>query len=104
MTLYKSFAKYNKGYFYIMLIFLMKIIWMGFNAASNLWVVKWTEASSDGSEKHPEKYYLTIYIVLGLFYGTFAFIRALLIAISTPAMSEVIHESIISNLLFSSLN
>ena len=39
-----------------------------------------------------------------MLYGTFAFIRALMIAFSSPKMSLVIHESMISNLLFSSLN
>lgn len=42
--------------------------------------------------------------MFGFFYGLFAFFRALIMAISSPKMSSVIHESMITNLLFSSLN
>lgn len=37
-------------------------------------------------------------------YGVFAFFRAMVLAISTPKMSSIIHESMVSNLLFSPLN
>lgn len=37
-------------------------------------------------------------------YGIFAFFRAIILAISSPKMSEIIHESMMSNLLFSPLN
>jgi ATP-binding cassette subfamily C (CFTR/MRP) protein 1 len=42
--------------------------------------------------------------MFGVIYGVFAFFRALTLAISVPRMSETIHESMLSNLLFSSLN
>jgi hypothetical protein len=42
--LYKSFAKYNRGYSYMASIILCQVIWMGFNAASNLWLASWTES------------------------------------------------------------
>lgn len=44
------------------------------------------------------------YVVLGVLYGTFAFFRSLLVSFSSPKMSYYIHEVMISNLLFSSLN
>jgi ABC-type multidrug transport system fused ATPase/permease subunit len=82
---------------------------MASNAGSNLWLAKWSERH-ETTINEPEKdlpsngYYLEIYIFIGIVYGTFAFIRALMIAYSSPKMSLVIHESMISNLLFSSLN
>lgn len=42
--------------------------------------------------------------MFGVMYGVFAFFRAMILAISSPKMSEIIHESMISNLLFSPLN
>jgi hypothetical protein len=44
LKLYKSFAKYNRGYLYMALIILCQVIWMAFNAASNLWLAAWTES------------------------------------------------------------
>ena len=42
--------------------------------------------------------------MFGVFYGLFAFFRALILAFSTPRMSSKIHEAMNSNLLFSPLN
>lgn len=49
-------------------------------------------------------YYIGIYVTIGFIYALFALIRALLTAYSVPKMSTKIHESIISNIMFSSLN
>jgi hypothetical protein len=54
--------------------------------------------------EHDWLFFLEWYIIFGVLYGTAAFIRALYISFLTPRMSRVIHESMISNLLFSSLN
>lgn len=90
-------------------IFLMQILWMASNSFSNLWLAKWSERNEalihDPTEKLPSNNtYLEVYIAAGLLYGTFAFLRALMIAYASPKMSLVIHEAMISNLLFSSLN
>lgn len=47
---------------------------------------------------------MAVYAAIALVYSTLAFIRALALAYSYPKMSLFIHESMISNLLFSSLN
>jgi ATP-binding cassette subfamily C (CFTR/MRP) protein 2 len=104
LKLYASFAKYNGGYLYMGLILLCQIIWMGFNASTNLWLASWTESESQVPQKHPSEFYIKWYIVLGIFYGLFAFFRSLLVSYSSPKMSTFIHEAMISNLLFSSLN
>jgi ABC-type multidrug transport system fused ATPase/permease subunit len=54
--------------------------------------------------KHPSSFYIKYYVALGLLYGTFAFLRSLMVAFSAPKLSLLIHESMVSNLLFSSLN
>lgn len=87
----------------------MQVLWMASNAFTNLWLAKWSERNEaliqDPTEKLPSNStYLEVYIAVGLLYGTFAFLRALMIAYASPKMSLVIHESMISNLLFSSLN
>jgi hypothetical protein len=40
--LYKSFAKYNGGYFFMLIIFLIQVIWTFLNAGSNIWMSKWS--------------------------------------------------------------
>ena len=75
--------------------------WMMFNTLFNIWLSKWTEDPDNADKK---SYYLNHYIMLGVFYGIFAFFRAAIMAISTPKMSEIIHDSMMSNLLFSPLN
>lgn len=82
--LIKSYAKYNKGYLYTLLILLCQVIWMAFNASTNLWISAWTESESLPVEKHPSSFYIKWYVVLGLFYGTFAFIRSLMVSYSSP--------------------
>lgn len=42
--------------------------------------------------------------MFGVLYGVFAFFRALTMAISSPKMSDYIHEAMMTNLLFSPLN
>lgn len=75
--------------------------WLIFNTTFNIWLSVWT---GDTTGKHDNSYYVGYYAMFGVFYGVFAFFRALVLAISTPKMAEVIHESMISNLLFSPLN
>jgi ABC-type multidrug transport system fused ATPase/permease subunit len=107
-SLYKSFARYNRGYGFVGCIFLIQTLWMGVNAYSNMWLKHWSERNEDVKNGYPAKYtndtFLEVYIALGIVYGTLAFIRALMMAYCSPKMSEVIHERMVSNLLFSSLN
>lgn len=108
-SLYKSFARYNKGYCYIACVILVQVLWMAANALSNLLMSQWSRRNLlitelDYKDLPSNSTYLEIYIVFGVLYGTFAFIRALMVSFSAPKMSAVIHESMISNLLFSSLN
>jgi ABC-type multidrug transport system fused ATPase/permease subunit len=80
---------------------------MFFNAVTNIWITYWTELPEDNQpneEGYTYTHYLNFYILFGVLYGTFAFFRAILIAVASPKMSLVIHEAMISNLLFSSLN
>lgn len=75
--------------------------WLIFNTCFNIWLSVWT---GDTAGKHDNSYYVGYYAMFGVIYGLFAFFRALIMAISSPKMSEIIHESMISNLLFSPLN
>lgn len=105
--LYASYARYNIGYAYMGLILIVQACWMVSNSLSNIWLLKWTDYS-DGhggfGGDYDMGFYVGLYILIGFFYGLFAFIRSLLVAHSSPKMSQFIHESMISNLLFSSLN
>lgn len=74
------------------------------NSLSNMWLVRWTDYSDGTISSFSMEFWAYGYIVVGFAYGVFAFIRALLVAYSSPKMSIFIHESMISNLLFSSLN
>lgn len=59
--LYKSFAKYNRGYGFMFCIFLVQILWMGSNAFSNLWLARWSERNQkyENGQNVPENdYYL----------------------------------------------
>lgn len=89
-------------------IFLIQIFWMGSNAFSNLWMARWSERHQEmenpDNHEPSNDFYLEVYIGIGILYGTLAFMRALMVAFSSPKMSLYIHERMISNLLFSSLN
>jgi hypothetical protein len=43
-------------------------------------------------EEGRDGYYITFYAIFGVIYGIFAFLRALILAISSPRMSLIIHE------------
>ena len=100
-SLYSSYCFYNGGFPYVAGILFSMVGWMLFNTAFNIWLSKWTDDPNNDEKKG---YYLGYYIMFGVLYGLFAFFRAILMAISTPKMSEIIHESMMSNLLFSPLN
>ena len=100
-SLYSSYASKNGGTPWVLGIMLSMIGWMMFNTLFNIWLSKWTEDPDNDDKK---SYYLNHYIMLGCFYGLFAFFRAVILAISSPKMSEIIHDSMMSNLLFSPLN
>jgi ATP-binding cassette subfamily C (CFTR/MRP) protein 1 len=99
--LYRSYSKYNGGNWFIFALLIAMFGWMMFNAASNIWISVWTEHAD---ESRSDSYYLNYYIIIGVFYAFFAFIRALILAFASPKMSAFIHESMITNLLFSPLN
>jgi ATP-binding cassette subfamily C (CFTR/MRP) protein 1 len=99
--LYQSYAQYNGGTIWIVGILFSMFGWMIFNTCFNIWLSVWTE---DTEGVHNEGYYVGYYAMFGVIYGVFAFFRALVLALSTPKMSATIHESMISNLLFSPLN
>ena len=87
------------------IILIVQIIWAGCNAMTNLWLVLWTDSyGPDNKLGHTLDFYIVGFIIFGFLYAFVAWIRALLIANSSPKMSDLIHESMISNLLFSSLN
>jgi ATP-binding cassette subfamily C (CFTR/MRP) protein 1 len=89
----------------MLIIVIVQIIWAGCNAMTNLWLVFWTDSYAPGSTlTYGLDFYIVGYIIFGFLYAFVAYIRALLIANSSPKMSDLIHESMISNLLFSSLN
>lgn len=102
-SLYHSYAKYNGGMLWTIGIFFSMFGWMIFNTLFNIWLSVWTGADTEDPD-YEDSYYIGIYIMFGVFYGLFAFFRAMIIAMSSPKMSAVIHESMLSNLLFSSLN
>lgn len=102
--LYGSYAKFNLGFGYMTLIIFTQILWMCTNSVSNLWLSKWTDYSDGASTAHSTQFYVVGYIILGFFYAVLALARSLLVAYSSPKMSTHIHEAMISNLLFSSLN
>ena len=104
LKLYASYARYNLGFGYIAFVLFMQALWMVSNSLSNLWLVKWTDYSDGTITSKSMNFWAYGYIIVGFVYGFFAFIRALLVAYSSPKMSLYIHESMISNLLFSSLN
>jgi ABC-type multidrug transport system fused ATPase/permease subunit len=101
IQLYYNYSQYNGGMPWILGIFFSMFGWMMFNTLFNIWLSKWTEDPDNDSKKG---YYLSYYAFFGVMYGLFAFFRAVIIAISSPKMSEIIHESMMSNLLFSPLN
>jgi len=78
--------------------------WAVFNTVFNIWLSIWTAATIDPNREHGDDYYITYYVIFGVCYGVTAFIRALIQAFSNPKMSTTIHESMNTNLLFSSLN
>lgn len=73
------------------------------NSLSNIWLVKWTDYSDGASTSYSTEFYLIGYIIIGILYATFSFIRALMTSCSSAKMSDTIHESMVSNLLFASL-
>lgn len=104
LKLYASYAKYNLGFGYITFVLFIQALWMLCNSLSNLWLVRWTDYSDGTNTSFSMEFWAYGYIIIGFVYGLFAFVRALLVAHSSPRMSNFIHESMISNLLFSSLN
>lgn len=70
------------------------------NTAFNVWLTFWT---GDQFEQ-TSGFYIQWYVIIGVIYGVFAFFRALIFAFSNVRMSSHIHQEMISNLLFSSLN
>ena len=100
-TLYNSYARYNGGGLFVLGIFFSMFGWMIFNTAFNIWLSVWT---ADQVGEHSDNYYVGYYVMFGVFYGLFAFFRAFIMALSSPKMSAVIHESMMTNLLFSPLN
>jgi hypothetical protein len=88
----------------MLLIMIVQIIWAGCNSMTNLWLVFWTDSYAPNSTLgYTLDFYIVGYIIFGFLYAFVAWIRAIMIASSSPKMSDFIHESIISNLLFSSL-
>ena len=104
LKLYASYARYNLGFGYFGFILLVQVAWMCSNSLSNLWLVRWTDYSDNSSRTFSMNFWAFGYLIVGFVYGLLAFIRSLMIANSSPKMSEFIHESMITNLLFSSLN
>jgi ATP-binding cassette, subfamily C (CFTR/MRP), member 1 len=88
------------------MIMVIQVLWMASNSASNLWMAHWSERAEEiasGKSDFGNDFYIGIYAAIAVVYATLAFIRALALAFSYPKMSLLIHESMISNLLFSSL-
>ena len=105
LKLYGSYVKYNLGWGYMLIIIIIQIIWAACNSMTNLWLVFWCDSYAPGTKlTYSLDFYIVGFIIFGFLYAFVAFIRALLIANSSHKMSDFIHESMVSNRLFSSLN
>lgn len=103
LKLYASYARYNLGFGYIAFVLFIQTLWMCSNSLSNLWLVEWTNFSDGTITDYSMDFWAFGYVIIGVVYGLLAFFRALLVGHSSPKMSLFIHESMISNLLFSPL-
>lgn len=101
-TLYQAFASFQGGIMWVIGIGISVILWIFFNTAFNIWLTVWT--NDKNQINHTNDYYIGIYVTIGVMYGVAAFLRALIQAFSTPRMSHIIHQSMLSNLLFAPLN
>ena len=105
LKLYGSYVKYNLGWGYMLIILIIQIIWAGCNSMTNLWLVFWCDSyAPEATLTYSLDFYIVGFIIFAFCYAFVAWLRAILIANSSPKMSDFIHESMVSNLLFSSLN
>lgn len=81
-------------------ILIAKTGWLILNTIFNIWLTFWTSDSLGKSDN----FYINWYVGIGVAYGVFAFLRALIFSFSNVRMSKHMHKEMIGNLLFSSLN
>lgn len=99
-SLYKSYSDFNGGWKFLVPLLFAKVGWLIANTAFNVWLTFWTGDQFGQTSG----FYIQWYVIIGVIYGVFAFFRALIFAFSNVRMSSHIHQEMISNLLFSSLN
>ena len=86
--IYQLYASLQGGILWFIAMSVVVVIWIIFNTSFNIWLTIWT---GDTEGKHTDDYYLGIYITIGVLYGLAAFVRALIMAFSSPRMSAIIH-------------
>lgn len=101
-ALYQAFSSFQGGIVWVIGIAFTITLWIVLNVLFNIWLTIWT--NDENLINHDNDYYIAVYVIIGVLYGVSAFLRALIQSFSTPKMSHIIHESMLSNLLFASLN
>jgi hypothetical protein len=92
---YAKYFKFNGGFSFFGLVFLVQTIWMISRVGSTIWIADWTEKSEKNSESINNTYYLIIYSVFSLVFGLMAFIRALMFVINCTNSANLIHYQMI---------
>ena len=79
---------------YVLALIIILFIWMAFNVSSNYWVVIWVTSKNS----HDVNYFI-IYIVLGVSYCVFEFIRVYILYFGNIKAVRKVHHKLTSKLL-----
>ena len=73
------------------IVFFIQLLWLLTNSLNNIWLAKLSEKSVGVLTKHTLAFLAVGYLILAVIFATFAFVRSILLAYSTPLMSTEIH-------------
>ena len=76
----------------MVIILVVQIVWCVCNTVTNMWLVEWTDSyAPDSPITYGPNFFIVGYVIFGFLYALIAWFRALLIAHSSPKMSNLIH-------------
>ncbi len=99
---WKSYFTYYGGTSYFLLVFIVMVIFITLQTASNFWLSYWSDVKEE--DGHSKAYYFGIYSVFGLSYAFFCLIRIAMLLIQSIKCSRQIHKDMISRIIRAPIN
>lgn len=104
-AVYKGYAKYLGGTFFMILIILSMLLWQVNKGGSDIWLAFWSQQEKQETSENSQKWiFFGVYSAFGVASCIFIFFRLFLLSIGTIRLGRKLHYDMLEKLIKAPIN